>query len=370
MFSAVLLLAGCSGLFSGCASPGPPRAPSLQLPEPVKDLSAERFGNRVQLHWTAPALTTDHETLAGRKHAAGPLEAELCRATVSRGHCDVVVRLPVTAGQPASAEDTLSGNLAAGRLRPLFYSVRILNGAGHSAETARETVTAAGQAPPDVTGLQASTNARGLQLTWQKERVVPGERLLLRVEPAGPAGAAKQNASTAPRNLSVRLDGNSSQPGSEANPGSDPGGTIDPALRDGEQARYTVVRTIERTLAGQAVVVNGGAATLTATRERDTFPPAIPGGLAALAVQLDGAPPEIDLSWEPDTEPDLLGYFVERAPAVGGDFQRLNARPLAAVSYRDLQVSAGTRYRYAVVAVDRSGNESARSPVVQEGLRP
>ena len=44
---------------AGCASPGPPQPPSLNLPEVVKDLTAERVGDVVQLHWTTPDMTTD-----------------------------------------------------------------------------------------------------------------------------------------------------------------------------------------------------------------------------------------------------------------------------------------------------------------------
>src|ERR1700734_1023122 len=60
----------------GCASPGPPRAPSLNLPEVVKDLPADRVGDAVKLHWDTPAKTTD------RIDIKGPVTAEICRVTV------------------------------------------------------------------------------------------------------------------------------------------------------------------------------------------------------------------------------------------------------------------------------------------------
>ncbi|HEY1965698.1 MAG TPA: hypothetical protein VGG59_12240, partial [Acidobacteriaceae bacterium] len=37
---------------AGCASPGQPRPPSLNLPEVVKDLTAQRVGDVVELRWT------------------------------------------------------------------------------------------------------------------------------------------------------------------------------------------------------------------------------------------------------------------------------------------------------------------------------
>src|SRR5439155_88165 len=57
----------------GCASPGNPRPPTLNLAEVVTDLTAQRIGNQVQLHWTTPSRTTDGLNLKG------PLTAEFCR---------------------------------------------------------------------------------------------------------------------------------------------------------------------------------------------------------------------------------------------------------------------------------------------------
>src|SRR4051794_22505595 len=43
----------------GCASPGAPQPPSLQLARPVDDLAATRKGDNVLLTWTPPTQTTD-----------------------------------------------------------------------------------------------------------------------------------------------------------------------------------------------------------------------------------------------------------------------------------------------------------------------
>src|SRR6202453_2038290 len=56
-----------------CASPGPPRPPSLRLPLVVKDLTAERVGDEVHLQWTTPEKTTDKLPIKGA------LTAEICR---------------------------------------------------------------------------------------------------------------------------------------------------------------------------------------------------------------------------------------------------------------------------------------------------
>jgi fibronectin type 3 domain-containing protein len=84
----------------------------------------------------------------------------------------------------------------------------------------------------------------------------------------------------------------------------------------------------------------------------------VPGGLHAAA-----APNSIELAWERNTEPDLAGYRLYRA-AADGAFEKI-AEVSQVPSYSDHKVEHGKTYRYAVSAVDQSGNESARSAVVE-----
>jgi fibronectin type 3 domain-containing protein len=86
----------------------------------------------------------------------------------------------------------------------------------------------------------------------------------------------------------------------------------------------------------------------------DKFAPAVPTGLAVLA----GAK-SIELGWDRNTDADLAGYRVYRA--VGdGPFVRIPGE-IEPPAFRDMQVQTGRRYRYVVTAVDKLGNESARS---------
>ena len=90
----------------------------------------------------------------------------------------------------------------------------------------------------------------------------------------------------------------------------------------------------------------------------DKFPPAVPAGLRAST-----APNSIELNWEPNAEPDLAAYRVYRAIA-GGPFEKI-ADVTAVPSYSDRATEHGKTYRYAITAIDRSGNESPRSPVLE-----
>ena len=107
---------------------------------------------------------------------------------------------------------------------------------------------------------------------------------------------------------------------------------------------------------------------------RDIFPPHAPSGLEAVPGGATAADRSIDLSWIPDVDADLAGYFVYRQDidskgVVAGTVTRLNLTPVVGPAYRDQTAMAGRRYAYRVTAVDTAGNESAPSDDVQEMLR-
>jgi hypothetical protein len=98
----------------------------------------------------------------------------------------------------------------------------------------------------------------------------------------------------------------------------------------------------------------------------DVFPPAPPKSLAAVASE--GA---ISLIWEANSETDLRGYIVLRGGAPGAPTERLTPEPIRESAYRDESVKPGTRYVYAVIAVDTATppNASAPSNRVEETAR-
>jgi len=93
----------------------------------------------------------------------------------------------------------------------------------------------------------------------------------------------------------------------------------------------------------------------------DTFPPAAPAGLVAVAAE-----GSVSLIWEPAGEPDLAGYLVLRGPAGSDTLQPLTPMPIAEARFIDMTARAGTMYVYAVVAVDKAMNVSAESNRVEE----
>jgi hypothetical protein len=95
----------------------------------------------------------------------------------------------------------------------------------------------------------------------------------------------------------------------------------------------------------------------------DTFPPAAPKGLQAVATE--GV---INLIWDANTEADLDGYILLRGIAPGGELASITPSPVRETAFRD-PVPAGVRYVYALRAVDKAGNASQPSERLEEAAR-
>jgi fibronectin type 3 domain-containing protein len=97
---------------------------------------------------------------------------------------------------------------------------------------------------------------------------------------------------------------------------------------------------------------------------KDTFPPAAPKGLAAVA-----STAVVNLIWDANAEADLAGYVVLRGDAGGATLQPLTAEPIKETRYTDRTARPGVRYAYQIVAVDKAGNRSTPSARVEEAAR-
>ena len=74
----------------------------------------------------------------------------------------------------------------------------------------------------------------------------------------------------------------------------------------------------------------------------------------------------MDISWNLNSESDILGYRLYRADREGGPFEVLMIIRPTTDSVRDRKVEAGFRYWYRFVAYDKAGNES--EPVTVDGI--
>lgn len=357
-----------TALLAGCGMPAAPQPPSLHLPEPVNDLSAHRVGDEVTLTWTMPKRDTSKVTL--KTDIAVPVR--ICRKQGDGSPCATAANIAYPPEASGTFTDTLPAALAAGPPRPLQYFVELTNDKGRSAGLSNPATVLAGQAPAAVDGLSAEVRKAGVVLHW-----IPG--------PAEPYGTQVRFERTLLTPTPARKTGSNSEQGLLAAPaepvkqdllvpaGGIRGGALDKDIRLGETYAYQAQRIARLTVNGNTLELDGPLSPAVRIEARNVFPPAVPTGLAAVATPaVNGAGPSIDLSWQPDTEPDLAGYAVyRREPREPGQqptlWRRISGpQPVAGPGFHDSNVEAGHTYEYGVSAIGQNGFESARSAAAEE----
>jgi hypothetical protein len=288
----------------------------------------------------------------------------------------------LAAGQPAHYIDTLPVNLISGPPRLLTYTVLLENHKQRGAGPSNPAYSAAGAAPPAIRDLTAEVTGKGIVLHWstsvnpqpagaplhaEYRLRLDRTRIFAPGESQSPSSAETRAGVPQPVEQTLEvLDPVGGAPTTLA-----AGWTLDHAI-DRNAAlnrtyRYTVERVARTSLDGHALEISGPASAPVTVVARDTFPPAVPLGLQSIADTDEGS---IDLSWTADADADLAGYRVYRRVAGrAADPERVSgAALLADPAWRDSSAQPGVHYAYSVSAVDASGNESARSPEVDETL--
>ena len=356
-----LLAAGL--LLSGCGMPGAPLPPTLDLPVPVTDLTASRAGEQVSLAWTMPKKNTDKLLLTGN------VQALICHRDGTDNRCMVAGQLQQAPGAQGVFIESLPQELSTGMPRPLTYFVELKNRNGRAAGFSNGAVVLAGEAPSPVEGLEAEVKKAGVVLSWNADAhelaptAIRLHRKLLTPQPekknSGQQEAAGRplapQAEPAEQNLLV-----------EANPQT-PVRALDKSIHFGETYEYRAQRVARVDVGAKTMELDGEFSAPLHVDVADVFPPAVPEGLAAVAIAGEnGGAPAIDLSWQPGTETDLAGYIVYRREGTGG-WQRISpAGAVVGPAFRDAHVEAGHSYSYVVSAVDQGGHESGRSGEAQE----
>jgi chitodextrinase len=335
----ILLLA----IFSlGCAVPGEPLPPLLEIPAPVTDLTAQQVGDTLRVTIPVPRLTTE-----------GTLPKHLERIEL------FVTYAPPAAAQPefaAPAEQVWNaGDLRDGsavlsheirlssRLigQRAWLAVRASNHRGSDAGLSNVVAVdiAALPAPPQAVSATVTEKAIELRWTASTQSVFGGG------VPAA-ANAEYEVFRAAADTESLTSIGRTSSTSFR-----------DEEISLGSNYRYAV-RAVVPSEVSLAATTLSDTATVAAA---DRFAPAPPADLRAIAVT--GA---VELAWSPNAEADLAGYNVYREQ-LGEDGRasaprvKLNAAPLDIPLFRDTNIRPAMRYAYTATAVDRDGNESAPS---------
>ena len=355
------LLAGLAAglLLTGCGTQGAPQPPSLNLPNRVTDLAANRAGSQVSLTWTMPQKNTDKLLLKGI------VTVHVCRREGAGACVEAGTEVSFAPGADAAFTDTLPAPLAVGAPRPLSYFVELRNRNGRSAGLSNAADVLAGEAPTPVTRLTAEVRRAGVVLHWasvseQEPSVIRLHRKLLTAPAAKPhEGLLEPAPEPAAQNLLVDSCSPEGRPGTCR--------ALDKQIRFGQTYEYSAQRVARVTVNGKTLELAGELSAPVRVEAADIFPPAVPTNLAAVATEGENTTQyAIDLSWQPVSDPDLAGYAVYRREGEGA-WQRVSpAGPLVPPAFHDLQVLAGHTYRYAVSAIGQNGHESARSAEAEE----
>jgi hypothetical protein len=397
-----------------CGKKGPPLPPLIKLPVAPDNFTAVRRGDTVALDFTVPNTNTDKTRPANVQRvevyaftgSAPPTDAELLKRAARVA--SVVVKAPRDPNQttepdqlPEEAEPIeppegpgldqgsavhLEDRLTAQSLVPTspdpdqakkaktkegapapsapppevpsrtYIGVGI-NKSGRRGTLSKRVAVPLLPPPPPPAAVTVAFDEHAVTIRWQPPPVAPPAEKT--AEPPKPASTGqpstlaynvyeltKDTARTAPE---IKL---TTAPVAETT-------FSDPRMTWGATRCYGV-RTVQSfgDLAVESDEPRPACVTLV-----DTFAPAAPKGLTSIASQ--GA---ISLIWDPSEESDLDGYLVLRGPPPGDSLTPITPALIHETTFRDV-VPAGSRYIYAVKAVDKSGNVSAASAMVEETAR-
>src|ERR1017187_4820389 len=357
-------------LLAGCAQPGPPLPPSLELPKPPTDLRASRKGNRVTLTWSGPTLTTDRQGVryVGPTLVCLSLEYEMTECGSPAEKLSAPSADPQKPGSPRPVPQTYTGTLPAA-MEPLdpaaevTYAVEVLTRNARGAGLSNRVHVPAVLTLPPPPDLAAELAGDGVVLTWTSAgelQNVPNVQHRYRVYRRDESSGKDAIAGEVPIPVPAPVPGPSTEPG--------PAHFTDSAFAWERTYLYRVTAVTIVKRPDSEVQVEGDDTPPVRVIAHDVFPPSVPAGLQA-AFSGEGQKPFIDLIWAPVTNADLAGYNVYRSETNGAEAKamlKLNSGLVKSPSYRDLAVASGKTYSYSVSAVDVRGNESPQSEETSE----
>jgi hypothetical protein len=305
-------------LCAGCGYVGDPLPPALNIAAQVRDLRVVEYGDRLIIDFTIPALTT--EGLVVKRlgtvdlrigPGTNPFDVNQWAAAARK------VPVNATATGPASTSVPITDWTG----KEVVVGVRVINLKGRASAWSNVIAISVVPALPPPSNIRPESAPQGARIVWQSPEHS------FRVFRRGP---------------------NEKQPALLGNTGTPD--FLDATAQFGTAYEYRVqaVRDKAESLISEAVSLTPA----------DTFPPTAPAGLSAVP-----GIGTIELVWDRNTEPDLRGYRIYRA-AESGQFERIS-ESTDTPAYSDRQIEAGKKYRYAISAIDQSGNESPRSASVE-----
>lgn len=357
----VLVLGAVSLTLAGCGSKGDPLPPYRPLPGRTEGLTATRVQDGpITLRFTVPVANDD---------GTAPPDISAIR----------IFALTRPAGDPPPT----AGDLAGGGDKTRVATVNVQRPPPGGAATGATPAPAMKDAQPGdtITWDDTTESAAAYPTPMVRYYAVAGVSRRGRIGAPSDVVAVSLSAVPDPPSRltasftesSIKLDWLGASPSTkyriyEAKDGRAAGPPLNAEPLSGttfEDARLEF--GVERCYIVRAAVVTGGASVESTAAgpacitPQDIFPPPVPANLTAVAGT--GA---VSLIWDAVEAADLAGYVVLRGDAPGEKLVPLFETPITDTTYKDATTVAGTRYVYAVVAVDKTSNRSGESNRVEE----
>lgn len=349
---AILLLVVFS--LTGCGVPGAPLPPSTGIPKFVGDLQAVRKGDTVTLTWTTPTETSDGELI--RKPGKMLVQRALISAHDPALHFQTVSEQPLEPtlkderAAQATAKDSLADLLRSGGAEFAVYSVLAQNRSGKSFGLPNRATVPLVPTLPTPQKVQAEPVPTGIRISWDQGWP--------------PKNATQINAQYVYRIMRKLEGANDSAMVKQVSAGNEAIVFLDDSIEWEKNYQYWVVPVTLWQAGARKGEVESDDSPVTTVFAHDIFPPAAPSGVQAV-YSAAASSSFIDLTWTPNSEPDLAGYNVYRH--VGSEPSvKINSELVKTPRFADPGIQAGMKYFYSVSAVDLRGNESEKSEETSE----
>ncbi len=324
----------CGLFLSGCGSIGEPLPPLLNIPERSQDLNARQTPEGLLLEWTWPQLTTEGRPLKNFDNfVVHRLEVQDPAVPVPPGWFESQSQQVALLGSTELDAFEPGGKIhiafpAAGLTGKFFaFGVQGESRGGRTMGFSNLTFIQVVD-PLEAPGRPSlAVLPNGVSVQWEPVPGAVAYRVFRGMESAQDAQEFKEIG---------RAEGPE---------------FLDTSIQWGKRYYYRVL-PLGRSATGE---VQGSHSAAVDVVTVDTFPPHAPVDLRAVATESS-----IELSWRPNSEPDLAEYRVRRSEGAG-PYAVTGSVTLGSASYSDTSVKSGQAYRYTITALDRDGNESAPS---------
>ncbi len=313
----------CLAAATGCGYVGAPLPPALNIPQRVDVINASQQSGELVVGFLITGKTTDGLVLSRLRSIdlrAGPAAVSMEKWALG------AKQIPVD--PPKIDGHELRLPIAGWENQDIVVAVRAVGPTGHAGAWS-EPLTIHVVVVPGAPVISAATGPDGVTLSWARGNTPAGTkwRVFRKKKDDAKAAAIAEAAESQ---------------------------WLDPVTDENAEFVYQVQTLVP---AGTRFAESERSREVSVVY-KDVFPPASPVRLTTIA-----GVASIELTWEPNHEPDLRGYQVYRTEAAGA-LAKLG-EVTGEVSYSDKAVERGKRYRYAVSAVDRLGNESKLSAPVE-----